>query len=483
MIDPVVEVRRPWASKVSRSFSPFWVMLMAHPFVLVAKLLFWIINIAAGGAHLQGAENGLERLFPSLSPTELPKAAIPFKIGDAGAHITVSILGSNEMIEGVARTFEDGNSFWHKKASWAQKVIFSLLTLFLVTTAEVSSTYRNWQNNDGMELSMRIFWVSFYLASHIPEVVYSTMLMVRDYFNGPRIPQSLEGMIKEVVVAEITRFQESGFSFSSINSAAVVEEDGDFHPSHKLSSDSISSSLTESPLIWTLEQLDSPACLERVKKIDTYIRWVSRVFGILFVLPTYVVKGMSSVDGFMVITGQSTVLSWILGLSGMFAEAYLEYAFTQGLVGEIATIICYRLNHFNRSTIGDPFYAHLPKTTILLVVFGLFLGFLSVPGSYNSPFGVLPDSWNAVKIAICWLYALRYILQAALGFKLLLRGTIEHLLCYWNPAYGALIKSIEEKVDRILRSNPTQISDISWLRHCGFLTHTFEYCSEITIFG
>src|SRR3989338_4727007 len=168
-------------------------------------------------------------------------------------------------------------------------------------------------------------------------------------------------------------------SSSSINGAGFF--------SKSLASPSITS-ISESTLIWTLEQLESPFCLERVQKIDTYIRWVSRIFGILFVLPTYVVKGMSSVDGFMVISDQSVGLSWILGLSGMFAEAYLEYAFTQGLVGEIAAI-------------GDPFYAHLPKTTIALVILGLGLGFFSVPGSYNSAYGALPDSWNAVKIAIC----------------------------------------------------------------------------------
>lgn len=93
--------------------------------------------------------------------------------------------------------------------------------------------------------------------------------------------------------------------------------------------------------------------------MDTYIAWTSLVFAILLVVPTYVVKGMSSVDGFMVITQNDEVVSWCLGISGMLAEAYLEYAFTQGLVGEIATFICYHANHSQRSTIGDPFYAYL----------------------------------------------------------------------------------------------------------------------------
>ena len=122
------------------------------------------------------------------------------------------------------------------------------------------------------------------------------------------------------------------------------------------------------------------------------------------------------------------------GYSGMLVEAYLEYTFTQGLVDEIATIVCDRFNQFRRSTIGDPLYAYLLKITITLVIIGLFIGILAS--------GFLPDSWHQGKIAICWLYALRYVLQAALEIKLLCQEFIQYFACYWNPAFDAMMKAI-----------------------------------------
>lgn len=378
--------------------------LIKHPWRLFFKMFFWIINIISGGAHLQGPENGLHRWFPGWTGATLDAVAIPFKISDATGHVAVSILGSNAMVDGIARAMKTKeSSFWHRDATILQRIGFTVLTIFLVVTAEVSSTYRNWQNNAGLAISMRIFWVGFYLASHIPEVIYSTLLLVQDYFNGPKISTPTQQLIRTRTIARLN-----------------------FNLSHNLISN-----------------------LNAYSDLDRIITWTGRCFGVLLVIPTYIVKGMSSVDGFLVLTNQE-VTSWILGICGMLAEAYLEFVFTHQLVEQLLTILCYRWQRIPRAVTADPFYTVFPKTTLVCMTVGLSFGVLTLPGSYNSAYGVLPSSWNQIKVAICWIYAIRYIFQAALGIQLVLQHTIQAIIRHFNPTYHQLLKDVHT-----IRKHPT----------------------------
>ena len=374
--------------------------MLKHPWKLFFKMFFWIINIISGGAHLQGPENGLHRWFPGWAPSTLDAVAIPFKISDATGHAAVSILGSNAMVDGIARAIKTKeSSFWHRQATILQRIGFTVITIFLVVTAEVSSTYRNWQNNAGLAISMRIFWVGFYLASHIPEVIYSTLLLVQDYFNGPKIPTSTQQIIRTRIINRLD------FNLSQ-------------NSNHNL-------------------------------HLDRIIIWTGRCFGVLLVIPTYIVKGMSSVDGFLVLTDQEAT-SWILGICGMLAEAYLEFVFTHQLVEQLMAILCYKWQRIPRAVTADPFYTVFPKTTLVCITVGLSLGVLTLPGSYNSAYGVLPNSWNQIKVTICWIYAIRYIFQAALGIQLILQHTIQAIIRHFNPTYHQLLKDVHT-----IRKHPT----------------------------
>lgn len=423
---------------------------VAHPWLLIFKILFWVINIVAGGAHLQGTVNGLELFFPPLqNNTELlHNVALPFQFADATSHIATSVLGSNEMIDGLGRMFTRNQSFWGVDATLIQKLALCLLALFLVFTAEVSSTYRNWQNNAGDSPFMRIFWVGFYLCSHIPEVLYSTMLMVREYFSGFSLNRAQEKLLYAITVSNLYDYRHSNRSELGNELVTFVLE-----ANQRSSADSFSDA--------DGSQRPSKEELSR-QRVDRIIRWSSRAVGLLLAVPTYMVKTLSAVNGFLVLFGtDQSAMAWVLGVSGMLAEAYLEYSFTQAIIDEICRAIVYHFRGYDRPLTGHIFYSVMPKTYWTIFVLTTINGINTIPGSYYSAYGAVKKnvSSHAWLHFICWMYAFRFILQAITGAKLLLENIITSIRSHWQPEYQEFIHNNKHQRERNLRQ--WQVASIS----------------------
>lgn len=378
---------------------------------LVSKTFFWVINILAGASHLQGAENGLIKLFPQLPKATAANLSIPFKIADASSHVSSGIIGSNLMVKAIVTD----KNFWHENASFVSKCILTIVTTYFVATSEVGSLYRNYTNNAGESQLRKIINLCFYVFAHTPEVFASMLMAVRDFYNSRAIDS------EEVSRSEVGREEESQHLLLDLPAAPDEEEVPDVSDINRAVQNY--SSLISRELI-----------AADVHPKPKWIPLFSKVLAWILMPSVLLVKGMSSIKGFETFIPEDLdPLSITLGTSGALATAYFQGVLPEDVINRVLTKVYGRIAGIDFGDIRNPIlHRRAPALEKAFLVTASVLACFTFPGSFNSASGSIPESWGVFTDIIVWSYVIHFFFITIAAVSELLGDITEPFVAHWR---------------------------------------------------